>query len=175
MSVSESKLLAERQGDYFRSTAFQEWSKKINRVAIVKSMWYPEVIEGLVQSAKATFFENKIEEERIQLVNASGALEIPLLTKKLLSLEEIDLVVTLGCVLEGQTPHFEFVCHECFRALGQVQIDLEKAVGIGILTVSNIEQAMERRQKGREAAEAALMSSFELSMINSIRGDRRAK
>lgn len=90
-----------------------------------------------------------------------GAYEVPLACLKLLKEGDYDGVVTLGAVIRGDTPHFDFVAGECSRGLMQVQLKTRKPVGFGVLTVNTVAQAVERAgagpaNKGYEAAAAML-------------------
>jgi 6,7-dimethyl-8-ribityllumazine synthase len=90
-----------------------------------------------------------------------GAFELPLAADRLASRGEYDAIIALGCIIRGETPHFEFVSAEAARGLGEVALKHGLPVAFGVLTTDDAEQAMARAggkhgNKGWEAAEAAL-------------------
>lgn len=131
------------------------------KYAIVATRWNGFVVESLKNAALDTLQRHGIEDDDIQVVYAPGAFEIPLVAKKLVDSKKFDAVIALGAVIRGGTPHFEYVAGECTRGLGQLAVQSGVPVAFGVLTVDNIEQAIERSgtkagNKGEEAASTAL-------------------
>lgn len=135
------------------------------RVAIVATRWNVEVVDALILGAQACLADWGVQKKNIGLFHAPGAYEIPLVTQALLKAgpknKAWDGVVTLGAVIRGDTPHFDFVAGQCARGLMDVQLKTGKPVGFGVLTVNTAEQAFERARadgtnKGYEAAAAML-------------------
>ena len=118
-----------------------------------------KVRNTLVSSAKNLF---KKEKFNLSLVNVPGVFEIPYVIKK--NLKKFDAFVALGCVIKGETPHFEFICKSTFDAILNISIVYKKPVGNGIITALSLKQAKERcgliktkkPNKGSEAAKAVL-------------------
>ena len=137
----------------------QEFRKA--RIAILATRWNVEVVERLTAGAQACLADWGVQKKNTALFYAPGAYEIPLATQALLQSGKWDAVVTLGAVIRGDTPHFDFVAGECSRGLMDVQLKTGKPVGFGVLTVNTAAQAFERAKpdgtnKGYEAAAAML-------------------
>ena len=128
-------------------------AKSVKRVTILKTLWYPEILEALSEGARAYLLNLGVNPKAIALVEVSGALELPLAAKYFA--KSSDFLVVLGCVVNGQTPHCDFVCQSAFDGLMSVQLESGTPLGNGVLTVSNMEQAEARKSKGKEAAQAA--------------------
>ena len=141
------------------------------RVVIAASRFNREVVEGLVAGAMEVFAEAGMAEEDITLVWTPGALELPLVLRRAVQARDPELAVALGCVIRGETAHFEHVGRAAVDGLMRVSLEEDLPVGIGVLTVDTIEQARVRsgldpdpgsdkeqgdRHRGREAARAAL-------------------
>ncbi|GAM69175.1 6,7-dimethyl-8-ribityllumazine synthase [Vibrio sp. JCM 19236] len=94
-----------------------------------------------------------------------GAVELPLVAQRVARTEKYDAIVSLGTVIRGGTPHFDYVCSECNKGLAQVSLEYSLPVAFGVLTVDTIDQAIERAgtKAGNKGAEAALSA---LEMIN---------
>ena len=97
-----------------------------------------------------------VADDDIEVVTVPGALEIPLALKALAQSDEFDALIALGCVIRGETYHFELVCNESARGITQVQLDHMVPVANAILTVENQAQAEARISKGAEAARVAI-------------------
>ncbi|MBV9620692.1 MAG: 6,7-dimethyl-8-ribityllumazine synthase, partial [Gammaproteobacteria bacterium] len=101
------------------------------------------------------------ERERLRIVRVPGAFELPVMAKRLAGSGRYDAVVALGCVIRGDTPHFEYVAGECARGLQSASVDTGVPVIFGVLTVDSLEQAKARAgtgpdNKGAEAMRSAL-------------------
>jgi len=127
-------------------------------ILIVSANFYPEISDELLQGARAalTRMGAKFEE-----ITVAGAFEIPSVISMALDTEQYDGFVALGCVIRGETSHYDYVCGESARAIMDLNIQADACIGYGILTVENMEQALVRAKvsegnKGRDAVEAAL-------------------
>lgn len=141
------------------------------RVALISTRWNVDINEALVAGAERAFRAWGIKEENVVAVKAPGAYELPLAAQSALAGGKIDVVIALGTVIRGDTPHFEYVAGECARGLIDVQLKYGKPVAFGVLTVNTVEQAHERcgpgkDNKGYEAVAAAL------DMVRLMRGFR---
>ena len=119
------------------------------------------ITERLLNAAVQTLLRHGVEESHIETVWAPGAYELPLVAKQLAKTGRCTAIVALGCVIRGATPHFEYVAGECAAGLSRVSLEYDIPIGFGVLTVDNIEQAIERAgtkagNKGEDAALAAL-------------------
>ena len=130
-------------------------------VAIVASRYNSGVVERLLQGAVVRLGEHGIARERLTIVLVPGAWELPLACRRLAEAGGHQAVVALGCVIRGDTPHFDYVCAEASRGVIQAALDTGVPVGFGLLTTENEQQALDRAggshgNKGAEAADAAL-------------------
>jgi 6,7-dimethyl-8-ribityllumazine synthase len=127
----------------------------------VVGRWNSFVVESLVEGALDALRRHGVADDRITIVRAPGAFEIPLVCKKIAEKKQFDAIIALGAVIRGGTPHFEYVAGECTKGLAQVMMEYGVPVSFGVLTVDTIEQAIERAgtkagNKGAEAAGSAL-------------------
>ncbi|MEQ8288938.1 MAG: 6,7-dimethyl-8-ribityllumazine synthase [Gammaproteobacteria bacterium] len=131
------------------------------RIAIVASRFNNFVVDKLYDGAMQTLQQHNIAAEDIVTVKVPGAFEIPVAVQALLDTKNYDAVITLGAVIRGETPHFDYICNECAHGIAQLAIDYGVPVIFGVLTVDNTEQALDRAgdeesNKGSESAAAAL-------------------
>ena len=120
------------------------------KILIVVADYYETIARSLLNSAK-----NKIKNKfSIKVINVPGAFEIPVTISK--NLTKFNGFIALGCVIKGQTPHFDFISKATTDALMTLSITSKKPVGNGVITCLNKKQAIARGRKGSEAAEAVL-------------------
>ena len=120
------------------------------KILIVVASYYENIAKSLLKSAK-----NKIKNKcSIKVVNVPGAFEIPVTISK--NLNKFNGFIALGCVIKGQTPHFEFISSAATNAIMDLSIRFKKPVGNGILTCLSMKQAKARTRKGAEAANAII-------------------
>ena len=130
-------------------------------IAIVASRYNAEVVQRLLDGAVERLGEAGISRERITVVAVAGAWELPLICRRLAEAGGHQAVITLGCVIRGETPHFDYVCAEAARGITRAAIDSGVPVSFGVLTCDTLEQALDRAggvhgNKGAEAADAAM-------------------
>lgn len=128
------------------------------KILIVEAPYYKEIAENIAKGAIAELEAHKADYERLEV---PGALEIPLAIKLAHESGGYDGFVALGCVIRGETTHYDIVCNESCRGLTILGLEHNIAIGNGILTCENKEQALERarpdrKNKGRDVAQAAL-------------------
>lgn len=131
------------------------------RYALVVARFNGFVVESLLAAAVDTLKRHGVDEQRMEVVRVPGAWEMPVVVQRLAARGDIDAVIALGCVIRGGTAHFDYVAGECVKGLSSVSLATGKPVALGVLTVDNIEQAIERAgtkagNKGADAALAAL-------------------
>jgi 6,7-dimethyl-8-ribityllumazine synthase len=131
------------------------------RVAIVASRYNSEVVERLLSGAVESLEGHGVDRDRITVVLVPGAWELPLTCRRLAEAGGHHAVVALGCVIRGDTPHFDYVCAEAARGITEASRDTGVPVAFGVLTCDDQQQADDRSggrvgNKGGEAAEAAL-------------------
>ena len=120
------------------------------KILIVVANYYENIARSLLNSAKSRI-NSKCS---IKVINVTGAFEIPVTISK--NLNKFDGFIALGCVIKGQTPHFDFISKATTDALMTLSITTKKPIGNGVITCLNKKQAFARGRKGSEAAEAVL-------------------
>lgn len=131
------------------------------RVAIVVASWNEEITEALYEGAVHALVENGIRKNNITRKNVPGSFELSLGALWMAEKKNIDAVICLGCVIQGDTPHFDYICQAVAYGITEVGLKTKKPVIFGILTTLNKAQALERAggkfgNKGEEAAITAL-------------------
>ena len=119
-----------------------------NKVLIIQANYYKNISTALLKSAK-----NELKNfAKINIISVPGVFEIPVVISK--NLKKYDGFVALGCVIKGQTPHFDFISKSTTDAIMNISVESKKPVGNGIITCLNKNQAIARGKKGKEAANA---------------------
>ena len=138
------------------------------KVGIIVSRFNELVSKGLLEGAVDCFKRHGTKDENIDVVMSPGAFEIPLIAKKMASASKYDVLVCLGAVIRGATPHFEYVAAEAAKGIAKVSLDSGVPIAFGILTTDNVEQALERAgaKPGNKGFDAAL-SAIEMANISS--------
>jgi 6,7-dimethyl-8-ribityllumazine synthase len=145
-----------------------------DRVALCVARFYPELADKLVEGARAALSQAGVSQ--VEEFTVPGAFELPLIAAYAARSERFAAVVCLGAVIRGETDHYDYVCGEAARGISQVQLQTEVPIGFGVLTVDNMEQALDRvagggkRDTGRHAAEAALAA---LAVKRAMTGPKR--
>lgn len=142
------------------------------RYAILASRWNSKLVEQLMEGAWLAFKKYGIQKESIEVFYAPGAFEFPVTCKALAETGKYDAVITLGAVIRGDTPHFDYVAGECASGITRVSLDTGVPIIFGVLTVNNLQQAEERADvnrsnKGGEFAETAMEM---VALLKNIRG-----
>lgn len=127
------------------------------RVGIVTARFNAPICEKLLAGARKALADMGVDANDVAEVTVPGALEIALALQAFAATEQFDALIALGCVVKGDTYHFEVVCNESAAGITRVGLDLDVAIGNGVLTTYTDEQAVVRaEQKGYEAAQAAV-------------------
>jgi len=131
------------------------------RVAIVAGRFNEYVTKHLVEGCLDSLEAHGVPRDRVDLVWVPGAFEIPTAARRLAKRGDVDAIIALGCVIRGETPHFDHICRETAKGIAEVGRRTGVPTIFGVLTVDTLEQAIERAgtklgNKGREAAEAAI-------------------
>jgi len=117
---------------------------------IVNANYYKDISSGLLKSATNLLPKNS----KVKIINVPGVFEIPVTISR--NIKKFDGFIALGCVIKGQTPHFDFISQASTQAIMKLSIDSKKPIGNGIITCLNMKQAIARKKKGAEAANAIL-------------------
>ena len=136
-------------------------SAKGRQLAIVAARFNDSIVSKLLEGASQAWAVHEGDEADLMVMRVPGAFELPLAAQACANSGRFDAVVALGCVIRGDTPHFEYVAGECARGLQTVALQTGVPVAFGVLTVENEQQARERcapgaGNKGAEAVESAL-------------------
>ena len=139
------------------------------KIAIVASRFNEFITKELIGGAEDTLLRHNVNTDDIDLYRVPGAFEIPSVCNKIAKIGKYDAVITLGAVIRGSTPHFDYVAAEVSKGVAAVSMQYNIPVIFGVLTTDTIEQAVERAgtkagNKGSDAAMAAL------EMINLYKG-----
>ena len=120
------------------------------KILIVSANYYRDISYGLLSSA----LKSLPKSYNVKIINVPGVFEIPITISK--NLNKFNAFIALGCVIKGQTPHFDFISKATTDAIMKLSIYKKKPIGNGIITCLNMKQAKARKQKGTEAAKAIL-------------------
>ncbi|MFO8068297.1 MAG: 6,7-dimethyl-8-ribityllumazine synthase [Bacteroidales bacterium] len=132
------------------------------KIAIVFAEWNEEVTKALVEGAKGSLIKHGLKEENLSVIPVPGSYELPMAAQYVLrDNKNIDAVICIGCVIQGETRHFEFISQAVSAGIMQVALEYQKPVVFGVLTTDNFQQAKERSggkhgNKGDEAAVTAI-------------------
>ena len=117
---------------------------------IVNANYYKDISSGLLKSAINLLPKSS----KVKIINVPGVFEIPVTISK--NIKKFDGFIALGCVIKGQTPHFDFISQASTNAIMKLSIESKKPIGNGIITCLNMKQAKARKKKGAEAAKAVI-------------------
>ncbi len=127
------------------------------RFAIIVAEWNDEITEALFEGAQHALIQAGAKPKNIFRRNVPGSFELPLAAQWSANQKNIDAVICIGCVIQGDTPHFDYICQAVAQGIMRVNLDSGKPVAFGVLTTLNRKQALERAggslgNKGEEAA-----------------------
>ncbi len=120
------------------------------KILIVNANYYNDISTGLLSSAKRLIPKNFV----YKIINVPGVFEIPVTISK--NIKKFDAFISLGCVIKGETPHFDFISKASTEAIMNLAVNSKKPIGNGIITCLNLKQAKARKKKGAEAVMAVL-------------------
>jgi 6,7-dimethyl-8-ribityllumazine synthase len=140
------------------------------RFGIVVSRWNSFITERMLEGALDALVRHGADEAQIEIARVPGTWEIPIAVQKMARSGRFDAVVGIGCLIRGATPHFDYLAGEVTKGLGSIMLQSSVPVTYGVITVENLEQAVERAgtkagNKGAEAAVAAVEMANLLKQI----------
>ena len=140
------------------------------KVGIIGGRFNEFITSKLIAGAKDALIRHGVKEENIDLAWVPGAFEIPLVAQKMAKTKKYDAIITLGAVIRGATPHFDYVCSEVSKGVATVSLQNEMPVIFGVLTVNSIEEAIERSgtKAGNKGFEAGMGAIEMINLLNSI-------
>lgn len=131
------------------------------RVAIVKARWNGHITDRLAEGALQTLIESGFDTSDVAIYEVPGAVELTFAASQLIETSAFDAIIVFGCVVRGDTPHFDYVCQSVTQGITALNADCDTPVIFGLLTVENEQQALDRiggphGHKGIEAAHTAI-------------------
>ncbi len=147
-----------------------DFSAPRGRIALLASRFNDLVVARLIEGARDALLRHGVSDEQLTLVRVPGAFELPLTADKLAASGRFDAIVALGCVIRGDTAHFDYVAGGAANGLMQVSLDHGLPVGFGVLTVDTLEQALDRAgaKAGNKGADAALAVIEQLNLVRQL-------
>ena len=136
------------------------------RIGIIHSRYYPDIVSKLIQGAQKVFEEAGIAPSNVRTYAAPGSFEIPLIGAALIEAKEVDALIALGVIVEGETHHAALIAGEAARAIMDLQVRHRLPFAFEILYVRNLSQAQARTNRGEEAARAVLHALAQLSPLS---------
>lgn len=135
------------------------------RFGIVVSEWNETITEGLFDGAIQTLLENQVPSQHIIRWNVPGSFELIYGAKKMLQTQNVDAVIVIGCVIQGQTKHFDFVCEGVTQGIKDLNVQTDVPIIFCVLTDNTLQQSIDRSggihgNKGTEAAIAAIKMAY---------------
>ena len=138
---------------------------KKRKILIVIANYYSDISNSLLDSAKKTL----IKPFKLRVITVPGVFEMPVIISK--NIKKFDAFIALGCVIKGETPHFDFISKASIEAIIKLSVENKKPIGNGIITCLNMKQAIARKNnKGKEAANVVnfLLNELELDDKNML-------
>lgn len=156
-----------------KTKVLRKSSKHQGRIAIVVSLFNEKICRNLLQGSLDELKEQGVSADSIEVYEVAGAFEIPLMAQKVLRTKRYDGVIALGCVIRGDTPHFDYVCQAVTEGCLRVQLSESLPIAFGVITVDTPKQAKVRSSndkfnKGRESALALLDTLTTFQKINEL-------
>src|SRR5574341_1103849 len=151
-----------------------ELAAKALRLAIVVSRFNSFITERLLSGALDALTRAGADEKKVEVVRVPGSFEIPVAAKTLAQSGRYDAVITLGCIIRGETQHFDYISAEVTRGIQLAALETGVPMAFGVLTTDSLEQAVDRAgaKSGNKGAEVALAA---IEMANLLRSTRRGK
>jgi len=139
------------------------------RIGIIAARFNEFITSKLIAGAEDALVRHEVAREDIELAWVPGAFEIPLVAKKMAKSGKYDAVITLGAVIKGSTPHFDYVCAEVSKGVASVSLESEIPVIFGVLTTNTIEEAIQRAgtKAGNKGFDAGVTA---IEMVNLLKG-----
>ena len=140
------------------------------KIGIVAGRFNEFITSKLVGGAVDVLKRNDVNDEDIDIAWVPGAFEIPLITKKMSESKKYDAIITLGAVIKGSTPHFDYVCAEVSKGVAQISLQTGLPIMFGVLTTNNIEEAIERAgtKAGNKGSDVAFGALEMIDLIKNI-------
>jgi len=139
-----------------------------NNIAIICSVFNSDICEKLLEGTLERLIELGVHKNQIDIVKVPGAIEIPLITKLLAKSNKYKAIISLGCVIRGETSHYDYVCEQVSQGCQQVMLEFNIPVIFGVLTTNNVRQAKKRVSKGSHKGVECADAAIEMIQLVSI-------
>lgn len=154
----------------FQTDNLSPQAGKGKRIAIVRTSWNSDITKRLAHSAHSTLLDNGTLASDIAQFEVPGAFELVFASQQLVKSQQYDAIIAIGCIIRGDTPHFDYICQAVTQGITQLNTDGQTPVIFGVLTVNDITQALERTggeagDKGSEFAVTAIKMAEFVSRI----------
>lgn len=138
------------------------------RIGIVAALWNNVITDALLEGARDTLLEHGVETNDLHIERVPGTFELPTAAQAMLRCKQLDAVICIGCVIQGETRHFDFICDAVSNGITRVSLDEKTPVIFSVLTTNNMDQAQERAggKHGNKGVEGAISA---LQMIHLMR------
>jgi 6,7-dimethyl-8-ribityllumazine synthase len=138
------------------------------RFGFIAARFNDFVVEPLIRGALDALKRHGASEKQVEIVRVPGAFDIPIVARKMALSHRYDALITLGAVVRGQTPHFDYVAGECASGISRIALESGVPIAFGVLTTDTMEQAMDRAggKAGNKGADAAMVA---IEMANLLR------
>ncbi|MBO7494376.1 MAG: 6,7-dimethyl-8-ribityllumazine synthase [Bacteroidales bacterium] len=162
--------MTEKKKNLSEFTPFEFSSAQNTRIGIVVSEWNDRITDSLLKGAQESLLEHGIKEENILVKHVPGSFELPLGAKWMLEHSNVDAVICIGCVIQGETRHFDFISQAVADGIMKVGLDFSKPVIFSVLTCNTMEQAEERAggKHGNKGVEGAVSCLKMLALSENI-------
>ena len=143
------------------------------RFGIVVSEWNDAITNALLSGAVETLEKHGASAQSITISHVPGSFELPMGAQIMLKNENFDAIICLGCVIQGETPHFDFICEAVANGIVNVRIMFNKPVIFGVLTTNNLQQAIDRAggKHGNKGTEAAITAIKMATLLNQSKAE----
>lgn len=143
------------------------------KIGIVAGRFNEFITSKLIGGAEDALKRHGVSEENIHLAWVPGAYEIPFIAKKMAASKKYDAVITLGAVIKGATPHFDYVCSEVTKGVASVSLETDIPVIFGVLTTNSIEEAIERAgtKSGNKGFDAGMTAIEMVNLVKELRNE----
>lgn len=140
------------------------------KIAVVSSLFWPDIVSNLEKYCLEELKKNGVEKEQLLFVKVPGALEIPLVVKKLAKKDIYDAIIVFGTIIKGKTYHFELIANECARGCMDVSLQYEVPVIFEVLAIYDIQDAIDRStlKEGNKGVEAALTALKMIKVLKNL-------
>ncbi len=145
------------------------------KIALIVSRFNDFITKRLLDGAIDCLERHEADTENISVIYCPGAFEIPQTTQQIINSGKYDAVVCLGCVIRGETPHFDYIAAEVTKGVAHIGLNSEIPVTLGVLTADNLEQAIERAgtKSGNKGWDAALSAIELINLFKSLNKKRK--